>query len=260
MRISSYGFAQGESYIWDFSPRVLNTLFWYGLWSLNLPEMLVDFVGPGLKFNPNLLKYWANEIIPIFTLFVTLLISVFSLVIVNLKRFKKKELFIYLFSFAWFVITLLPVLFLPWHKFTFYLTLPLFGVVFSLAFAIKQSKFPKIAIFTFMAIYFSLSVLTLTLTTKTHWITQGSKTARNVYNYLNENIKESRSVKVIFYDTSEDSDLPWSPSEVLKDVLSDDNFFSVFHGGKITPVYLHAEEIEEDVEGIKLPARQFLGY
>jgi hypothetical protein len=137
LRFRYYGFASGDSYVWNFAPlKAVNTLGWYGLWSFNIPETVVDFIGPGLHLNPNLLKYWAKEIIPIVILFVVQMLIVFGSIVRSAKK-------LIIFSFFWFVITLGPVLFLPIHKFTYYLTLPLIGVVIVIANIFISAKIYK---------------------------------------------------------------------------------------------------------------------
>ena len=42
-RIFFFGFARGGVYSYDFSPlKILNNFFWYGLWSLGIPEAFVN--------------------------------------------------------------------------------------------------------------------------------------------------------------------------------------------------------------------------
>jgi len=74
-RFSYFGSVEGESYIWDFSPkRAANTLFWYTLWSFGAPELLVDYVSSGFRILPrfytdfpfwfvcNFINYFFNSI------------------------------------------------------------------------------------------------------------------------------------------------------------------------------------------------------
>ena len=260
IRVFFYGFATGDSYIWDYSPRVLNTIFWYGLWSFNLPEMLVDFVGPGFNLNPNLLKYWSREIIPIFIIFLTLAVGIVFLMVRSTKKLRK-NIQLLLFGIFWFILTLVPVLFLPLHKFTYYLTLPLFGIVLILGYLLEISKIRTFLLLLFLAIWPSLSILTLTLTHKTHWITRGATVAKNVHRYFEENELTLTSYKTIaFYDTQEDSDLPWKPSSLLKVVLSDNNYFKVFWNEKYIAKYYNLLEVIAEEDAIKIKARKFLGY
>lgn len=261
IRVFFYGITSGDSYIWDFSPRVLNTIFWYGLWSFGLPEMLVDFVGPGLKFNPNLLKFWSREIIPIFILFGTILAQIGYLMIKNYKKLiNRKSLILILFCISWFIVTLSPVLFLPLHKFTYYLTVPLVGISVAVSYLLATIHSSPITIL-FLAIWLSLSILTLTLTHKSHWITRGATVAKNVHKYFEENELTLTTYRTIaFYNTQEDSDLPWKPSSLLKVVLSDQNYFKVFWNDKYTAKYYDLLEVIAEKDAIKIKARKFLGY
>lgn len=252
-RIFHYGFIQGDSYVWDFSPRILNSLFWYGLWSFNIPEMLVDFVGPGLHINPNLFKFWSQSIIPIMLLGGLLL---FIIALLSIKAIRK-NIKLVAFTLTWFFIALLPVLFLPFHKFSFYLTLPLVGIASYISYLLVNFKH-KTIIGLFCILWLAGSYMTLKLTEETHWVTRGAQTAKRVDEYFQNNDKHlSKNKNVAFIDTVEDNNLPWKPSQIVKTALSDQNYFSVFHPGKFM-VYYGNNNLPEDAYQIE--ARQFIGY
>lgn len=247
----SFGLISGDSYIWDFAPgRALNTSFWYFLWSLNLPEMLIDFVGPGLKLNPNLLKYWSADIIPIFVLF-TAQAGFIVFALFKSKILKNKSLI--LFCVSWFLLTISPVVFLPVHKFTYYLTLPLFGVIMLLSYLLNGQK-PVVKIL-FCTIWVVLSLTSLRLTLETNWITQGVNTSERVNNYFKENREALKSKDISFVDTPEDKDLPWSPTLTLKTVLSEYNFFDLFYPELRERISYGDEKAE-----VQIRSRQLLGY
>lgn len=249
IRVFSYGFATGDSYVWDFSiKRIFNTLGWYLLWSFNLPESLVDFIGPGFHLNPNLLKYWSSEMIPISILFIfQILVAVYAFI---KSKFSLNTIYYLLFTVLWFVISLVPVLFLPIHKFTFYLTLPLVGVVILLSNTLRNSKL----LIPFIVIWFGLSFLTLRFTVQTNWITQGQNISKRVLIFFEKNRINYQNKTITFVDTQKDTDLPWSPTATVKTALSDKNFFLVFYPELASSVsYLGAGEI-------LIESRQFLGY
>ncbi len=257
-----YGWAKGDSYIWNFSPLIiLNSLFWYGLWSLNLPQMLVDFIGPGIKINPNLFIYWNREIIPIFIVF-----GIFILALLGILKFSWSKLKVgtnlYLFSLFWFGITLSPVVFLPWHKFTIYLTLPLVGVVLALSLLISEARqakkiVPNIFIGSLIGSFLLLSFLTLNFTRRIDWLTRGASIAQNVYNYFMIHPDSfPRSATIVFYDQPEDNKLLYRPSSELKLILSDQNFFTVFFPS-LSVKYLQSPLSTKDPAIIQFPARQF---
>ncbi|HAU65307.1 MAG: hypothetical protein UU02_C0045G0004 [Candidatus Woesebacteria bacterium GW2011_GWA1_40_43] len=246
----SFGLIKGDSYVWDFSiKRAVNTAVWYFLWSLNLPEMLIDFIGPGIHLNPNLLKYWSKDIVPIFVLFV---IQTSLAVYAFFKSKILKNTHVILFSISWFLVTLSPIVFLPLHKFTYYLTLPLIGVVFLLSYMFLNIK-SKTSIL-FCIVWLSVSAVSLRLTVETNWITRGVDTSKRVYTYFEENRLALASKNIVFVDTPEDETLPWSPTETLKTVLSGNNFFEVFYPDLSSRVSYSGKG------DIEIKSRKFLGY
>ncbi len=137
------GFSKSEiQYNVDFSPkRIVNTLSWYTAWAFGLPEMLIDFVLPGLKLKPAILKYWPHYYKPVLLGFFVCIGTLAVLIFKSLKGsvVKNKTLW---FLIIWFVSGLLPVLFLPQHKSTHYLypVLPAFwGTVCFVAFHKKHT-------------------------------------------------------------------------------------------------------------------------
>lgn len=111
---------------------ILNSLAWYSGWALGLPETLIDFVQPGLKLNPVLMRYWGNYYIIIFPAFMLaltgLIIALICLLLKSKKVFFNKQFLFFLF---WFPIGITPVIFLPTHKSTHYLVfvLPAFWTI-----------------------------------------------------------------------------------------------------------------------------------
>ena len=261
----SFGLVSGDSYIWNFSPfKAINTLSWYGLWSLNIPEMLVDFIGSGLHVNPDLFKYWSKDIIQILIFFSLQILVIFGTLIKLFKADRKnlnKDLITLVFSCLWFIVTLIPVLFLPVHKFTLYLTLPLAGTVFALSYLLIESKISKVWIGLFLAVWTITSILSLRLTVQTNWITRSQIESYKVYQYFKENGVSLSEKNVYFIDTKNDSNLPWSPTQVLKVVLGDKNFFDVFYPALAAKVnYVGLEKAPKGSSIKIIESRQFLGY
>jgi len=264
LHVFDYGLVEGDSYIWDFSPiKALNTLGWYGLWSLSLPKMLAefDFVSPGFGLNLSLFKSWPREVILalfLFLIFSGLLLT--SLVISLFNKLNRKEMILGGFSLIWFSLTLLPVLFLPWHKFTTYLTIPMIGTATIIGYLLSKSHSRFLIVLTF-AVYISLSAITLEITRRVDWIGTGPRTAKKVYQYLIENYSdEKEKLIIVFFDTEEDKQLLLLPSNEVKLALSGDNFFAVFFPDKIKAKYgEEADPLEED-KVIRLPARQFMEF
>lgn len=245
-----YGLPPGSVYTLDFSPKILNTLSWYVLWSFNLPEMFVDFVGPGIRINPNLLRFYGLEVFSIMTFF---LITIAALVAV----WRRLPFRLTILSFGWFLATLLPVIFLPWHKFTYELGVPLVGLVLILGWLLAKTT-PRLAV-VFCLAWLITSFLTLRLTIQTHWITIGPQITKRVYDYFASN-RTKLEKYIVFYDTSADKPLPWSPAQELKINLSDQDFFTVYYPGQYVVTYLSEEPKKKSFQTAYISARQFLGY
>ena len=259
IRIFFYGFATGDSYIWDFSLRKLaNTSFWYLLWSLNIPESLVDFIGSGLSVNPNLFIFWHSQITPIFIFFSSQLVLIaWTLSKVLLEKEKdeiKNRDLVSTFCIIWFLMSLLPVIFLPIHKFTFYLTLPLIGVVFRIAYLLVTSKVNNIFIGSFLLVWTLTSIFTLKFTIQTNWITQDESISERIFIFFKVKQTEYENKKILFVDTTDDKTLPWSPTEVVKTALSTNNFFEVFYPKLVANVSYSGKG------DVIIKSRQFLGY
>jgi hypothetical protein len=263
-RFFYYGFATGDSYVWDFSvKKFANTIMWYVLWSFNLPETLVDFIGPGFRLNPNLFVYWSKQMIPIFLMFglEVLLIIIVMIKGIGLKSktFTKENNANSLFSALWFVISLLPVAFLPLHKFTFYLTVPLVGTVFRLSYLVVKTKVSNFFIALFITVWTVLSVLSLKHTINTNWITRSQEISRKSYDFIRENYQKIDR-DIVFADTENDSDLPWSPTSVVKTALSDQNFFEVFFPDFPYKIYYGASKETTNANSYIILSRTILGY
>jgi hypothetical protein len=179
------------SYSPDFSlHKLLNTIFWYIGYAFGLPEMLVDFVGPGLNINPNLMLYWGNYfkfIIPLFLFVViTFFFSAIYLFIKNRKAYLNPFL---LFFLVWFIAALSPVLFLPWHKFLYYLNHSLIGfygavfiIIYETYLLLKKShlKLAKLYVFMFIIFLLLLNIISIKNSEITYWSIGRSKVAKNL--------------------------------------------------------------------------------
>jgi hypothetical protein len=266
IRIFSYGFATGNTYIWNFSiKKLINTLFWYLLWALNIPESLIDFVGPGLNVNPTLFTNWGNQIIPILVSFliqgVLLAIVLVKVLLEKSKKEIKERDWVSVFCIFWFLIGILPVVFLPQHKFSFYLTLPLIGLTFRIAYLLVTSKMNKIFVGIFLLIWTLTSVLTLRFTVQTNWISQSEKVAETARVYFDKNIQNLTGKNIYLVDTAVDSTLPWSPTDTIKTILSNKNFFEVFYPNLAAKInYSGTNNISDTKNVVIIKSDQILGY
>lgn len=164
--------------------KILNSFVWYFLWAWGLPEMLIDFVGPGLKLNPSLLKYWGSFYQIIFISF-ALSISTFTYIIFSLFR-KRRSLVlnkILLVSFAWYIVSTLPVILLPSHKSTYYLALgiPGLAIFISIILVSYYSNLKhKLPVYIFIISFLALNITSIKLSESTYWAASRGKVAKQI--------------------------------------------------------------------------------
>lgn len=192
LETSLIGFSSSEKqYQAVFSIKtVFNSLFWYASWALGVPETLIDFIPPGFKLNPNLLKYWGNYYMFIFPSFA---ISLFSILIATLYLLlKKSRVFtnkFFVLSLFWFPLGLLPVILLPLHKSTHYLviSLPAFWLIvgfiisnFYQQIKVKNLLLSKIFVSLFLISLVILSGTAAILGSTNYWAASRGKLAQKI--------------------------------------------------------------------------------
>lgn len=252
LRLFHFGLAEGDTYIWDFSPKMaLNTLMWYTLWSFGAPELLVDYIGGGLRPIP---RFYTDY--PFFSYFILF----FLLALLGLFAFMfftslKKNFRQYLFTGLLFFIPLLPVLFLPHHKFTLELGLPLVG--FSLLFVLVvnsvKGKWGTLLVVLFMILNLSMNYLTYTR----HYSVNRSRLSHRLYDYLTTQYPQYPSDPLYFTDPdnagrfedyAKQLSLATSRADMFKVIYNDPNLVVYFDGVNQPP---------QDQPVIKIKAQDF---
>lgn len=235
LRLFIFGISAGDTYIWNFSPKTtLNTLFWYVLWSLGAPELLVDYIGSGLRPIP---RFFTD--FPIFSyLTLSLIASALLAFIINAIRHINQIKRIHFFAGFLFVISLSPVIFLPQHKFTLELGLPLVGFALLLALMTKLSSWPgKLFLISFLILNLSMNYLTFTR----HYSVRRSNVARNLYEYLQHNHPKAPSKSLYFTNPSQAG--PHQDfSKQLSLVTSQSDMFKVFYQNQEYQVFYQSTE------------------
>lgn len=186
------GFSEGEA---QYQPvfaigSIANSLMWYGGWSLGLPEMLVDFVAPGFRLLPNLMRYWGDYFKVIFPTFFGAMGVIGTLV--AYLGMKRQEIFTdkrFWLLVLWFPIALVPVIFLPLHKKTYYLATALPAFWGAIAYLVdsfyqqlsKESKtFGKFVIGSLCTLLFVLSATSIRLSDETYWAAKRGRLAEKL--------------------------------------------------------------------------------
>lgn len=254
-RVFKMGFSAEAHYFTDFSFKTaLNTAFWYGLWALSLPELLVDYVSSGLQINPRLWLLHGQYMKPILAFFGLFGLTVLLAVIRGWSRINKR--LVGLAGF-WFVINLLPHLFSPFHKFSYELTVPLFGIALALALIFAQSKPPRLAPLA-LGLFFGLSALTNCLTFKTHWSFQRGQIVRRVLDYMARYYPQSPEQPLFFYNDLPTENAIWGVSRQIDQGLFGSYALRLFYQKPELVVYFEDDSPPPAGEPvIKLPASAF---
>ena len=160
---------------------ILNSLAWYAGWALGLPEMLVDFVLPGLRLNPTLMRYWGTYYILIFASFVVAVAILGFTAIYSKQKILLDRKFLVLL--VWFPAGLVPVLLLPLHKSAYYLAPVLPAFWGSIGYIIF--KYPRLSLLiVFISAIFLLNTTSILLGHSTYWAAQRGKVAEKLIHQI----------------------------------------------------------------------------
>lgn len=176
LEITVIGLPTGEAqYALNFSPvKLLNSYFWYFLWSLGIPEMLVDFVGPGIKLNPVLMRYWGDY----YKLIFPLLGASLGLLAIGARKLYKSKIF--LFFVFMFVVGIAPVIFQPSHRLYYYLAVSLVGVSGVIALTFDSLTRNKVIAGLFVAALFVLNNVSIHLSQTDYWAISRANAAKSL--------------------------------------------------------------------------------
>lgn len=171
------GFSETEAqYKLVFSiPKLINTLGWYVAWSFGLPEMTVDFVGSGMKLDPRLMEMWGRYFVIIWLTFFAAGLLILWQTLGNLKKVVGKR---FVFLVLWFLVGILPVIFLPIHKKTYYLALSLPAFWILIGYLVKNIKTKWFAILAGLLVV--LNIVSVKLAEKTYWAINRAKVAEKI--------------------------------------------------------------------------------
>jgi len=225
LRFKVFGLVAGDSYGWDFSPfKAANTLMWYILWSFGAPELLVDYVGSGLRILPRFFTdypVWSYIILSL--LGVTL--TTFAITFISKIKNNRK---IILIGMCIFLITIFPVIFLPAHKFTLELGLPLVGFSVALAALIHKNIFGKIFLFFF--IVFNLLMWPLTYS-RSYAVNRGP-ICKKIITILKEKYPTPPAGYFEFINDTADYGASWGSSKQIFNSCGGSEIFRVFYRDK----------------------------
>lgn len=151
----------------------------YLLWSFNWPEeMKAQFVSL-FKFNPQFVKeftWYLGSFLTTFFISILLMFVIPVVLLISKAKWYFANLFI--FSFSWFVIGLLPIIFFTKHSFSYYLPISLvglllfgvstFGYLHEIIYKVSK-PLAFILIFVLLANWTFSTFVTIDFNSKIHW-------------------------------------------------------------------------------------------
>lgn len=212
LRLFFFGFAKGGAYQFVFHPKAIaNSFIWYFLWSLGVPE---DFVNLSLRDPTTFinLKFFSAfgelgaatlSFLAVFFFNLSLGVRVFVKTFLK-KKLKTKRFNLFIFACLWFILSLTPVLFFPFHKFTYSTTLSLLGVSLLLAlFAEKIFSFSRFYFLTLIFSFLLVSDISHKYAYTSHWSVKRAKQAQKIIAYFQKRFPSIDKRKTYyFHDTS----------------------------------------------------------
>jgi len=255
LRFKVFGGADGETYSWIFSPvRALNTFMWYGLWSVGAPELLLDYIGPGLRPIPRFFTdfpfWWRLIIWP-------LILNIIFILILFIKRIRTvdRQLIIFVASF---VVSLCPVLFLPEHKFAVELGLPMVWFSLFIAKLLSENKMVSVA---FIASFLILNIPMNILTSQRHYSVGRAIVSKKVYDFVKTNypIKPQNSY-FEFINDSVAYTKEWGSSRQISNSIQGSEMFRYIYHDPNYVVYFEDNPLRVPVNSNKiiLSSKKFL--
>ena len=255
-----------QSYQLNFSPKlILNSFYFYCWWLLGAPELIQDYMPKIYTFLPRFFSDLGEQGKMIIALGINFLITLLFLLWVNWRKFWgaanwQKNLY----GFAFLLLGLLPVIFLPQHKFTIQLGLPMLGMAILLSLLINSEKRKWLAIFA-ITLFLIFNFVTIKITEKTNYSCQRSKISGKVVNYFNHFYPQLPTEQIIYIinaKTSGSEIATWGSSKQIAYALWQENFIQAFYQDK-TLIMKYEDldqltDIDTDKEIIVIPAKLFL--
>jgi len=218
-----YGIASGPSYKIILGKPTLNILFWYFIWALSTPNILIDFAGPGIKINQIFFQVaQINGLIYILffpALIILGCILLISLIFSSIKSNKFEQIRLIMLGILWFVIGLIPLIIFPLHKLATEQAFSLTGLSLALGVVVYrgflEGKIKKLFSILFLVIYLAIVINSVFLATRTHWIVRSARQAENVIGYFQKNYNNLSDNAIIYFKNGKVKIPEWGSSRQI---------------------------------------------
>ena len=221
-----------------FNIESVKALFWYFLWSLNIPEEFKkQIIGNILVFNPKFFfEFWPLIIKTFLGLLLTLLITVAVPVIRSFRKQITVKPQMIVFGIFWFIAAISPVLVLPNHTFSMYLTLSSIGLYFVLSHLLVNYGLTRL-VFPLILIWIATSLTTLSFYKVNSWMIEAQRTARQANHNLKTVFPNLPHYAVVLYPLN---------SQWEQQALAQNNSIQIFYDDPTLSIYYNKEVLKDD--------------
>jgi len=224
---------QIPEYYLAFNLESIKALFWYSLFSFNIPEEFKKQVATSLlvfrwKF---ISEYWPLVLKSFLGALIILTISVFMPIYNILKRGLKASLALILFALVWFTVGIFPVLLLPNHTFAMYLTLPAIGIYLLIAYLFVGFGV-KLLVIPLLIIWLFTSATTLSFYKTNSWMVEAQRISFEFASRAKRQFPTLPHGSVIFYPTGDTRHIQALMQDHAVKAIYNDDSLSVYYDKK----------------------------
>lgn len=260
-----YGLPQSESYKLILGKSNLTVLVWYFFWALSSPNIMTDFIGPGLKINPVFFQV-SQTSGKLYLVSFPIFLAVFGYFILRVIKTRPAVFSYLIFGFLWFVVGVLPVVVFPLHRLAIEQSLSLVGlsIVFGklLSDGFFAGKKLRLLALLCLGLYCLVAVNSIILARSTHWIPRMAGQAKSVVSYFSANYPDLPDDSVVYFVDGEIKIPAYGSSKQLALALAGNRGLRLALGKPNLQVYYQAEgELPTGhFQPIVIDASRFLGY
>lgn len=226
-----------------FNTESIKAFFWYILWAFNVPEELKKQVVTNLIFLNHifLAEFWPL----VFKTFTGVLWIITLGVFIPLAKIIKDKIHLNLrliiFSIVWFTAGISPVLLLPNHTFTMYLTLSAIGLYLALAYLITLTKKLVLTV-SILVIWIATSITTVSFYRVNSWMIETQRFAGEFAQNIKQQFPTLPKESVILYHV---------PYSWQRQALLDQSAIRAIYNDLTLSIYYNKEALLNDYNNIK---------
>jgi hypothetical protein len=240
-------------YRMTFNLDSLKAFFWYLLWSLNIPEEFKKQIVNNLViFNPQFFSEYWPLIAKVFTgLFLVILIGVILPILNITKKRLKIDHKLIIFAIFWFSAGISPVLLLPNHTFSMYLTLSSIGIYFLVAY-LSVNYGPKKLLVPLILIWIATSLTTLSFYRVNSWMIEAQRFSKEFSIQVKKQFPRLPQNSILLYQLNDHRHIQALDGENALRAIYGDSTLSIYYNkealfadinkDKIGPVYIYIPE------------------